>query len=108
MPIEFPPGLVLVVGALLMPLIGRFLGDAAFKLSSLILPLLCLGAVWSVEEPVKAEFLDYTLTLAQYNPATKVFGTIFTIMAFGGALFAYNQDRRVELPGAFFYAGSAV
>src|SRR5690606_26643304 len=48
------------------------------------------------------------LVLAQFNLPTKAFATIFALMAFAGALFAYNQDRRVELSGAMLYAGSAI
>ncbi|MEZ4452075.1 MAG: Na(+)/H(+) antiporter subunit D [Nannocystaceae bacterium] len=105
--IEFPPGLILVLGALLMPLVGR-VGSRAL---SLVLPLLTLAAVWMVPQDahVTAQFLGaYELVLVQWNAPTAVFATIFSLMAFGGALYALNQDRRVELPAAFVYAGSAV
>ncbi|MEE9386758.1 MAG: Na(+)/H(+) antiporter subunit D [Nannocystaceae bacterium] len=103
--IEFPPGLILVVGALLM----CFLRGSAWKAASLLLPLATLWGVWSVPDtPVAVPFLDYTLEVVSLQPATRVFATIFSLMAFGGALFALNQDRRVELPAAFVYAGSAI
>ncbi|HRI06391.1 MAG TPA: Na(+)/H(+) antiporter subunit D [Nannocystaceae bacterium] len=104
--IEFPPGLVLVLGALLMPLIG----GAGSRALSLILPLLTLAAVWMVpaDSAVTWQFLDLQLHPVVWNAPTKVFATIFSIMAFAGGLFAFNQDRKVELPAAFLYAGSAI
>ncbi|TPV92952.1 MAG: Na(+)/H(+) antiporter subunit D [Myxococcales bacterium FL481] len=103
--IEFPPGLILVVGALLMPL----LRGGAWKAASLLLPLAALWGVWSVpDSTLGAPFLDYELWVVHINPPTRVFATIFALMAFGGAVFALNQDRRVEVPAAFVYSGSAI
>lgn len=105
--IEFPPGLILVLGALLMP----FVGGMGARILSLVLPLLTLAAVWMVpaDAHVTASFMgSYELTLVQWNPPTRVFATIFALMAFGGALFALNQNRKIELPAAFVYAGSAI
>ena len=39
---------------------------------------------------------------------SRLFAIIFALMAFGGALFALNQARRLELPAAFLYAGAAI
>ncbi len=105
--IEFPPGLILVLGALLLPFVSGVVRSAL----SLLLPLATLAAVWMVPDNahVTVPFLgDMEMTILQWNPPTRVFATIFSLMAFGGALFSLNQDRRVELPAAFVYAGSAV
>ncbi len=103
--IAFPPGLVLIVGGLLL----AFLRGTPFKLATLILPVISMWAVWATPEtPVTLEYLDYSLTIVQRNPPTMVFGTIFSLMAFGGAVFAWNQDRPLEMPAAFAYAGSAI
>ncbi|MCB9569402.1 MAG: Na(+)/H(+) antiporter subunit D [Myxococcales bacterium] len=105
--IEFPPGLILVLGALLMPVVGGM----GSRVLSLLLPLATLAAVWMVPDGahVTMPFMgDMELTLVQWNPPTRVFATIFSLMAFGGALFAFNQDRKIELPAAFVYAGSAI
>jgi multicomponent Na+:H+ antiporter subunit D len=106
MAIEFPPGLILVFGAFLLP----FVRGTVFKVYSLLLPLITLYAVWTFPEGavIRAEFLDFDLTVAQVNGPTRAFATIFALMAFGGALFALNQERRIELPAAFVYAGSAI
>ena len=53
-------------------------------------------------------FLDYTLTPLQGDKLSRLFATIFALMAFGGGLFALGQKSRVEVPAAFVYAGSAI
>ncbi|MCA9659683.1 MAG: Na(+)/H(+) antiporter subunit D [Myxococcales bacterium] len=105
--IEFPPGLILVLGALLLPFVKGPVRGAL----SLLLPLATLVAVWLVPDDanVTVSFLQgMEMTLVKWNRPTAVFATIFSLMAFGGALFALNQNRKVELPAAFVYAGSAV
>jgi len=101
-----PPGLVLIVGGLLLPLLPRGLRPLVL----LGLPLLTLALVWSLPDgPVlQAPFLGHELTLVQADKLSRLFATIFAIMAFAGALFALNQARIVELAAAFVYAGSAV
>jgi multicomponent Na+:H+ antiporter subunit D len=109
-----PPGVILIRGGLLLPLL-RGAGPAF----ALVLPLLTLGAVWALptDLTVTVPFMDQTLTVLAFSPATRVFATIFALMAFAGALFAHpvtglHSERgkrwRVELPAAFVYAGSAV
>ena len=110
-----PPGLILVLGGLLLPSLR-----GAAPAVALALPLLTLAAIWAIpgDLSVTLPFMDsYTLTVLSWQPATALFATIFALMAFGGALFAHpvaglQSDRgrrwRVELPAAFVYAGSAI
>lgn len=103
---SFPPGLVLILGALLTAVTP----GKAHKAWSLLAPLAALVVIWMFPENgrIVHHWLDYDLVVAQFNVPTKAFATIFALMAFGGALFAFNQDRRVELSGAMLYAGSAI
>lgn len=110
-----PPGLILILGGLLLPLL-RGAGPAV----ALALPLLTLAAIWTLpgDLSVTMPFMgDYVLTVVSWQPATAVFATIFALMAFGGALFAHpitglasqrGKRWQVELPAAFVYAGSAI
>ena len=102
----FPPGLVLILGAFLLPFLRGTLRNAWI----LLLPVFVLWLVWRVPDgPVLTfAFLDYTLTPVKGDVLSRLFGIIFTIMAFAGALFAMNQSRVVELTAAFVYAGSAI
>ncbi|MDO9075094.1 MAG: Na(+)/H(+) antiporter subunit D [Rubrivivax sp.] len=100
------PGLVLIAGALLLPLLRGRLRAAAV----VALPLAVLALVWEVPDgPVwQVRFLEYTLTPLQGDKLSRLFATIFALMAAGGGLFAVGQKSRVEVPAAFVYAGSAI
>lgn len=100
------PGLVLIAGGLLLPLLRGRLRAAAV----VALPLAVLGLVWQVPDgPVwQAQFLEHTLTPLQGDKLSRLFATIFALMAAGGGLFAVGQKSRVEVPAAFVYAGSAI
>ena len=102
----FPPGLVLILGAFLLPFLRGTLRNAWI----LLLPVFVLWLVWRVPDgPVLTfAFLDYTLTPVKGDVLSRLFAIIFAIMAFAGALFAMNQSRVVELTAAFVYAGSAI
>jgi multicomponent Na+:H+ antiporter subunit D len=100
------PGLVLIAGALLLPwLHGRL--RAVFVVT---LPLIALALVWQLGDgPLwQLRFLDYTLTPLQGDKLSRLFATIFALMAAVGGLFALGQKSRLEVPAAFAYAGAAI
>ena len=100
------PGLVLIVGALLLP----FLRGALRSVAIVVLPLVVLGLVWQVPDGAawQLRFLDHTITPLQGDKLSRLFATIFSLMAVGGGLFALGQKSRLEVPAAFVYAGSAI
>jgi len=101
-----PPAVVLIAGALLLPLCGPRLRAVAV----LGLPLLALALVWQVPDgvSVRLSFLDYTLEPVTGDRLSRLFGTVFALMAFAGGLFALNHARLVELVAALVYAGGAI
>ncbi len=100
------PSFVLIIGAFFLP---AFHGWARSALI-LILPLITLGLIWQVGDGVQmtVPFLDYQLELIEGSNLSRIFATIFAIMAFAGGLFSLNQNRVIELVAAFAYAGSAI
>ena len=74
------------------------------------LPLVTLWLVWQVPDgpAVSLPFLDYTLHVVEGDRLSRLFGTIFSIMAFAGALFAMRQSKPLELAAAFVYSGAAI
>jgi multicomponent Na+:H+ antiporter subunit D len=101
----FHPSVALIVGALALPSLRGHLRTAAV----LLLPLVTLLLVWQIPEGAsQMRFLDYTLTPMQSDKLSRLFATIFALMAAGGGLFALGQKNRLELPAAFVYAGSAI
>lgn len=100
------PALVLIVGALALPLLRGTLRSIAV----VALPLVALALIWQIPDGAvwQLRFLDYTLTPLQGDKLSRLFATIFALMAAVGGLFALAQKSRVEVPAAFVYAGSAI
>ncbi|UJS26089.1 Na(+)/H(+) antiporter subunit D [Thiothrix winogradskyi] len=104
--ILLPPGLVLIIGAFLLPLVEGKLRAALV----LTLPLLTLALVWLIPDGnhVQIAFLDYSLQPVNSTAEGRLFATIFSIMAFAGGLYALKTATLTELSAAFAYAGSAI
>ncbi len=104
--LAFPPALIMILGALAIPL----LADRQRLWLLLGLPLLTLGAVWWLPDgsTVSLSFLDYTLEPVKSSTEGRLFATVFSIMAFAGGLYAHRQANKLELTAAFVYAGSAI
>jgi len=106
-----PPCLAMLLGACVLPF---FRGKVQAGLA-ILSPLLSLALVWTLEvgDVLRLGWLEtpagvLSLDLVQISLPSRVFATIFCVTAAVGALFAANRDRRIELPAALFYAGSAV
>jgi multicomponent Na+:H+ antiporter subunit D len=101
-----PPALSLIAAGLLLPLLsGR--GRAVMLL---LAPLLALWLIWQVPDgpAFSLPFLGYDLAVVSGSKLSRLFGTIFAIMAFAGGLFSLNQKSVLELAAAFVYAGGAL
>lgn len=100
------PALILIVGALLLPLLRGTTRNAAI----LAAPTLALATLWVLPEGRlwQVQWLDYQLAPLAIDKLSRLFATIFLIMAAVGGLFALRQPSRLEVPAAFLYAGSAV
>jgi len=104
--INIPPGLILIIAGLLVA-ITRGRGRSAILL---VAPVLTLLSVWQVPDGVilSGQFMGYELVPLEGNALSRLFATIFAIMAFGGGLFALKQENHAELAAAFVYGGSAI
>ncbi len=100
------PSLILIAGGIFLP----FLPMRARNFALLTLPLLALYFIWQLPDGIslKAKFAGYELAITKADALSRLFATIFAIMAFAGAMFALNQERTAELAAAFIYAGSAI
>jgi multicomponent Na+:H+ antiporter subunit D len=100
------PGFVLCIGALLVATTrGRLRGSLA-----LLVPALALVLAWNLPEGAAwtARLFGQDVTPVRIDRLSRLFAIVFALMAFGGALYGLNQPRRLELPAAFLYAGSAL
>ncbi|MEE9280292.1 MAG: Na(+)/H(+) antiporter subunit D [Myxococcota bacterium] len=103
---DLPPALVLIVGALVVPLLrGRV--RAAYVL---LLPVASLahfltypeGASWQVE------VFTYPLTLVRIDALSRVFVIVFHIAAFIACLFSLGIRDPLQFTTSLMYAGSAI
>ncbi|CCG09485.1 Na(+)/H(+) antiporter subunit D [Pararhodospirillum photometricum] len=101
-----PPGLILILGGVLLPVLPAW-ARAPWMLA---LPLLTLAAIWNVplDASIRLEFLGFFLEPLQGGALARLFGTVFALMSFAGTLFALTQPRVTELAAALVYAGGAV
>ena len=105
--IEFiPPWLILILGALVLPLVSRRWRSVLV----LALPLATLWLVWQLPDgtSLTAPFLGHELEIVKADKLSRLFATVFSLAAFAGGLFALRQAKPLELSAAFFYAGSAI
>ncbi len=100
------PALVLIAGASLLP----WLRGTLRSVFIVTLPLVVLALVWQVPDGTawRLSWLDHTLVPLRGDKLSRLFASLFALMAAGGGLFALGQKSRVEVPAAFVYAGSAI
>lgn len=101
-----PPGLMLIAAGLLIPLVRGHVRSAVLLVS----PLATLWLIWQIPDGVSLsfDFMGYRISPVDSDALSRLFATIFAIMAFGGGLFSLKREKPVELGAAFVYAGSAV
>ncbi len=100
------PALIFLFGGVLAGLAGRRLGGIIVLLTPALgmVNLLAMDpdAAW------RLDLLDYSLDLFRADKLSLLFGYLFHIAAFIGALFALHLRDRIQQAAALFYAGSAI
>lgn len=101
-----PPGLLLILGALLLPVLRGRVREAV----TLLLPLAVLAYVWSLPEGVllRFDYLGLDVEPLEIDSLSRLFATIFAIMAAAGALYSIRQSRFLEIVAGYVYAGGAI
>jgi multicomponent Na+:H+ antiporter subunit D len=101
-----PPGLVLILGALLIPLLPRRLQPWL----AVALPAVGFAQTLLLEPGVSHQLrlFDLELTLVRVDRLSLVFGYIFHLAAFLSAIYALHVRDTVQHVAAMIYVGSAV
>lgn len=101
-----PPAFIFILGAALIPLLQGRLRQAYI----ILLPCLAFFNLMNMPEGVGwvVNFWEYQLTFARVDKLSMVFGYIFVIMAFAGAIFAAHEKDKLQLTAGFLYAGSSL
>ena len=103
---SLPPGTLLLLGALVVPLVrGRL--QAVYLLALPVLSFLHMLAMPHGEH-LKIGLFDYTLTLSRVDKLSLVFGIVFHIAALLGVIYALHVKDNVQHVATFLYIGAAV
>ncbi len=103
--LAFPPGLILVLGALFVPFLA--------KLRTVLiigLPVICLLFVWLLPDSyiLRWSFMGFELEPIRVSVIGRLFATVFAVMTLVGGIYASRQATNFELTAALIYAGSAI
>ncbi|MBW2107682.1 MAG: Na(+)/H(+) antiporter subunit D [Deltaproteobacteria bacterium] len=101
-----PPAVILIAGALVVPVLKGKIKSAYLTLLAAVALTTVLftpaGSHWTVK------VLDYSLIFGRVDALSRVFGVIFGMIAFIGVLFALNVRDDLQHMAALTYAGSAL
>jgi multicomponent Na+:H+ antiporter subunit D len=103
---EFPPALIMILGALLVPLLRGRLRSAYL----LALPIASFGYLLSLPDGVSAPLglFGYELTLVRIDALSLLFGYLFHLAALIGLIYALRVRGAAEQCAALVYAGAAI
>ncbi len=104
--VEFPPGLLMICGAVLVPVLKGHVRSAY----SLLLPLLGILQITLLEPGTFGVMSIYGFeqTHVRVDKLSVIFGYVFYIAAAIGVLFAWHRDDLFEQVTALVYAGAAI
>lgn len=100
------PAVVLVVGAFVLPLLPEKVRGSAF----LVFPLIALGLIWSFPEGhlLTGHIASYELHLVSVDALSRIFGTIFSLIAIIGGIYAFHIKDLGQQSNAMMYAAGAL
>ena len=100
------PGLILILGALLLP----FLPGKLRVIWMVLLPLLGLAQALGLNPGLSGqiEVMGLELTTIRLDGLSRIFGIIFLIAAFLGGIYSFHRGGWVEHMAGMIYAGSAI
>ncbi len=103
---SFPPSLIMILGALLVP----FLKGKTRNWYTILLPAAAFCLIWQLDtgSSWRLHFFDYELTLLRVDKLSKVFGYIFTLNAFAAFVYAFYLKDSSQHIAAIIYIGSSL
>ncbi len=108
MPIEanIPPALIMLAGALLLPMAPRQVRSWL----TLLFPLLGLLLIWTMPagQHLTMELMGYQLILGKVDSLSRVFGIIFALITLIGCLFALHVKETGQQAASLLYAAGAL
>ena len=103
---DVPPGLILILGAVLVPLLRGW----ARNIYMVALPIVGLASVLAIPDGNHFQFqlFDYGLVPVRVDSLSTVFGIIFHIAAILSVVYAFHIRDTVQQTASLVYAGAAI
>lgn len=100
------PAVIVIIGAFVLPLVPKFTRSTAF----LIFPLIALVTLWQLPEgyTLTVPFGSYELVPVYADSLSKIFGTIFAMIAVIGGIYAFHLKDLGQQSSALVYGGGAL
>ncbi|MFT5392307.1 MAG: multicomponent Na+:H+ antiporter subunit D, partial [Gammaproteobacteria bacterium] len=103
---DFPPGLLLILGGLVVP----FISGRLRTVWMLGLPVLAFALLWNLPDGnhQTLEAFGVQLELLRIDSLSRIFGYIFILASFLGGIYSLHLRSPLEPASALVYAGAAV
>ncbi len=103
---DLPPGLILILGAFLVPALPRRVRYGYM----LALPVLAMIQLWTLPTGnfAQVEIFGHVLTLLRVDKLAVAFVTIFLIASFLNVIYGWHEKDGVQHVSALIYAGAAI
>ncbi|MEK6202030.1 MAG: Na(+)/H(+) antiporter subunit D [Desulfobulbaceae bacterium] len=103
---NLPPGLILILGAFLVPLLSG-------KVKNCFVIALPILTFWHISQldmaaSLSLQLADFELQTLRVDKWSKAFGYIFTLSAFAAFLYGYYEKRSSQFVSALLYIGSSL
>ncbi|WP_103665595.1 Na(+)/H(+) antiporter subunit D [Gracilimonas amylolytica] len=100
------PAIILILGALVLPLLPERVRSAAF----ITFPLIALGILWNLPDGdlLQVSFASYELQLLSVDGLSRIFGIIFSLITIIGGIYAFHIKDIGQQSSALAYAGGAL
>jgi len=103
---QIPPGLILIIGGLLLPLMPK----EVRKVLLVVVPAIGLAhlLLLPTDHVLEYRVFDYDLTLVKVDKLSRIFGIIFHIAAFITGIYTLHDDDAVQQVAGLTYSGGAI
>jgi multicomponent Na+:H+ antiporter subunit D len=103
---DFPPSIILIAGAFLVP----FFAGRTKNVYTILLPAVTFFFIYHLASghAGSIHFFGFDLTLVRVDKLSKVFGYIFTLNAFAAFIYAYYLKDNTQHMAALVYIGSSI
>ncbi|MEX2363345.1 MAG: proton-conducting transporter membrane subunit, partial [Balneolaceae bacterium] len=100
------PAILMILGAFILPVLPQKIRASVF----LVFPLAALAVLWQLpdEHSLTVTFGSYELGLMYVDSLSRIFGTIFAMVAVIGGIYAFHIEDTGQQSSALLYAGGAL